>query len=59
MQDRGAGGVRLARRVYVDSANGAAAGGGTLVKDDGAVLNIATLATACGASNTITYDIGK
>lgn len=45
------------RRVYVDNTNSGTAGAGTLVKADGAALNIGTLATACGTSNSITYDI--
>ena len=54
--------AHVTRRVYVDNANGAVAGGGTLVKGDGALLNIGTLggATGCGANlNSITYDIGR
>ncbi len=48
------------RRVYVDSANSGTAGAGTMVKADGAVLNVTTLATACsGTQNSITYDIPK
>ena len=50
----------LMRRIYVDSANGGAAGGGTIVKADGAALDIAALGTACGTgTNSITYDVGK
>lgn len=50
----------LMRRIYVDSANGGAAGGGTMVKADGAALDITALGTACGtANNSITYDVGK
>ena len=50
----------LMRRIYVDSANGGAAGGGTIVKADGSALDIAALGTACGtANNSITYDVGK
>ena len=50
----------LTRRIYVDSANGGAAGGGTIVKADGAALDIAALGTACGTgANSITYDLGK
>jgi len=51
--------TNLMRRVYVDSANGGNAGGGTLVKNDGAALDLAALGTACAATNSITYDIGK
>lgn len=50
----------LVRRIYVDSANGGVAGGGTLIKDDGAALNLALLGTACGTTTaSITYDLGK
>lgn len=52
--------ANLTRRVYVDSSNGATAGGGTIVKGDGAQLDLAALGTACGTSpNSITYDVGK
>ena len=50
----------MARRIYVDSANGAAAGAGVLVKGDGLAVDLALLGTSCGTgTNTITYDIGK
>lgn len=50
----------LVRRIYVDPANGGVAGGGTLIKDDGANLNLSLLGTACGSSMaSITYDLGK
>ncbi len=52
--------AKMLRRVYVDSANSGTVGAGTLVKDDGAVINNSTLASACGTgANSITYDIGK
>lgn len=55
---QGVGG--LMRRIYVDSANGGAAGGGTIVKADGAAVDTGALGTACGtAANSITYDVGK
>ena len=52
--------AQMMRRVYVDSANTAVAGAGTLVKADGAALDTTALGTACsGAANSITYDIAK
>lgn len=49
----------LTRRIYVDNANGATAGAGTIVKADGAQLDLTALGTACGSVNSITYDVGK
>lgn len=50
----------LVRRIYVDSANGGVAGSGTLIKDDGAPLDLTLLGTACGSTTaTVTYDLGK
>lgn len=49
----------LTRRIYVDSANSGTAGAGTIVKADGAALDLTALSTACASNNSITYDIGK
>lgn len=48
-----------ARRVYVDSTNSGTAGAGTQVKTDGGTLDSALLSTACGTTNSITFDISK
>lgn len=48
------------RRIYVDSANSAAAGAGTLVKADGAAVDPVSVGTACtGAASSITFDFAK
>lgn len=50
---------KMLRRMYIDSNNSGTAGAGTLVKADGAQVNTAAVSTACGTTNSITYDIGK
>lgn len=50
---------KMVRRIYVDAANSATAGGGSLVKADGGAVVDATLATACDGASAITFDIGK
>lgn len=51
--------AKMVRRIYVDAANSATAGGGSLVKADGGTVTDSTLATACDGSAAITFDIGK
>lgn len=46
------------RRIYVDNTNSGTAGGGTMVKADGSALTLTAVGTACGQTNSITYDIG-
>lgn len=54
------GAAQMFRRVFVDSANSATVGAGTIVKADGLPLDPTALGTACsGAINSITYDFAK
>lgn len=52
--------AQVFRRVYVDGANTATAGAGTIVKADGAAVNEAAVGTACsGEVNAVTFDLAK